>query len=409
MPPKRAVHEPPLRNHETRIARRRGHPRPSFAASIPTRRRDCGIQGFDRFPSKRAAPELWGGPGEGPPLRNRCRLARRGRILAPRRRDNPLWLSAPRPSAVIPAKAEIRGFAYDRPRRDNPSTPSELISHLPAFAVMGPSLERARIRRREGGGERMDFGKRMMTKAWAWVRAFVAPRRSRVVNSGEEEGLRNPGVVVQQRAVPEPPLHVLEAAFARRPRHNENNPVFDKIRQIHAFIPQIHAFFRQIQDPSERGKNIKSLKIKGLCEKEAPGGGISQGRGICPHLRASAPPRRERRDNPLWLPFAAYDANPSPKRAARAPPLRNRRQHRRRGRIYAPRLRVGEGAGRSPARARADGRIPPVQEAAPSSSGGAPPPLRSSTKGRSRSSGRGKTMVELFSVATSERVCRNLS
>ena len=37
-------------------------------------------------------------------------LARRGRILAPRRMDNPLWLSAPRPSAVIPAKAGIQGF-----------------------------------------------------------------------------------------------------------------------------------------------------------------------------------------------------------------------------------------------------------------------------------------------------------
>ena len=41
----------------------------------------------------------------------------------------------------------------------------------------------------------MDFGKRMTTKVrtWlAWVRAFFVPRRSRVVNSDEEEGLRVP-------------------------------------------------------------------------------------------------------------------------------------------------------------------------------------------------------------------------
>ncbi len=145
----------------------------------------------------------------------------------------------------------------------------------------------------------MGFGIRMMTKAWARVRAFVAPRRSRVVNSDEKEGLRNPGVVVRRRAARElwggaeegAPLRVSGAAFARRPRHDENNPIFDKIRQIHAFIPQIRAFIRQIQDPSERGKNIKSLKIKGLCEKEAPGEVISQGRGVCAHPPALAPRR----------------------------------------------------------------------------------------------------------------------
>ena len=150
---------------------------------------------------------------------------------------------------------------------------------------------------REGGGERMDFGKWMMTKARAWVRAFFAPRRSRVVNPDEEEELRNPGGVVRRRAVRESwggpdegsPLRVSGATRALRPRHNENNPVFDKIRQIHAFIPQIRAFFRQIQDPSERGKNIKSLKIKGLCDKDAPGLVISQGRGICPHSLAVFP------------------------------------------------------------------------------------------------------------------------
>ena len=112
----------------------------------------------------------------------------------------------------------------------------------------------------------MGFGRRMTAKARARVRAFFAPRRSRVVNSGAEEGLRKTGVVVQQRAVPEPPLHVLGAPRALRPRHDENDPVFDKIRQIHGLIPQIHAFFRQIQDPSEREKNINPLKIKRLWE-----------------------------------------------------------------------------------------------------------------------------------------------
>jgi len=256
----------------------------------------------------------------------------------------------------------------------------------------------------------MGFGKRMRTKARARVGAFFAPRRSRVVNSGEEEGLRNPGVVVRRGAARElwggpgegSPLRVSGAARARRSRHNENDPVFDKIRQI-------HAFFRQIQDPSEREKNIKSLKIKGLCEKEAPGGGISQGRGICPHLRALAPrnhPVGGVRERP-----AACGANPSPKRAARASRPYETVATAAVGGAYM-RPVCGSAAGwraQHAARARADGRIPPVQEAAPSSSGGAPPPLRSSTKGRSRSSGRGKTMVELFSVATSERVCRNLS
>ena len=93
----------------------------------------------------------------------------------------------------------------------------------------------------------MDFGKRMMTKAR--VRAFFAPRRSRVVNSGAEGGLRNPSFSRRPRIAGS-----AGATRALRPRHDENDPVFDKIRQIHAFIPQIHAFFRQIQDPPERGK-----------------------------------------------------------------------------------------------------------------------------------------------------------
>ena len=49
----------------------------------------------------------------------------------------------------------------------------------------------------------MDFGKRMTAKARARVRAFFAPRRSRVVNSDEEARLRNPGVVVRRRAARE--------------------------------------------------------------------------------------------------------------------------------------------------------------------------------------------------------------
>ena len=126
----------------------------------------------------------------------------------------------------------------------------------------------------------MDFGRRMMTKAWARVRAFVAPRRSRVVNSGEEEGLRNPSFSRRRRIAGS-----AGATRALRPRHDENDPVFDKIRQIHGLIPQIHAFFRQIQDPSERGKNTKSLKIKRLWEsRDARRGYFARPR----HLRASA-------------------------------------------------------------------------------------------------------------------------
>ena len=114
----------------------------------------------------------------------------------------------------------------------------------------------------------MGFGRRMTAKARARVRAFFAPRRSRVVNSGEEEGLRNPSFSRRRRIAGS-----AGAPRARHPRHNENDPVFDKIRQIHAFIPQIRAFFRQIQDPSERGKNINSLKINGLWESRGAGRG----------------------------------------------------------------------------------------------------------------------------------------
>ena len=175
-------------------------------------------------------------------------------------------------------------------RRDDPSALSESIAHLPAFAPVGPFRERARIRR-EGETANMGFGKRMMTKARARVRAFFAPRRSRVVNSGEKEELRKTGVVVRRRAACEPPLHVLEATRARRPRHNKDDAIFDKIRQIHGFIPQIRAFFRQIQDPSERGKNINLLKIKGLWESEGAGRGyFARPR----HLRASARTRASR-------------------------------------------------------------------------------------------------------------------
>ena len=92
----------------------------------------------------------------------------------------------------------------------------------------------------------MDFGKRMMTKAR--VRAFFAPRRSRVVNSGEEVGLRNPSFPRRRQGASRRPRIAGSAGAprARSPRHDENDPVFDKIRQIHAFIPQIHAFFRQL-------------------------------------------------------------------------------------------------------------------------------------------------------------------
>ena len=160
---------------------------------------------------------------------------------------------------------------------------------------------------REGGGERMGFGRRMMTKARAWVRAFFAPRRSRVVNSGEEVGLRNPSFPRRRQGASRRPRIAgsAGAARARRPRHNENNPVFDKIRQIHAFIPQIHAFFRQIQDPSERGKNIKSLKIKRLWESRGAGRGyFTRPRRLRASARTcSAPPsRRGRSGTPrrLW-------------------------------------------------------------------------------------------------------------
>ena len=157
----------------------------------------------------------------------------------------------------------------------------------------------------------MGFGRRMMTKARAWVRAFVAPRRSRVVNSGEEARLRNPSFSRRRQGASRRPRIAGSAGAARalRPRHDENDPVFDKIRQIHAFIPQIHSFIRQIQDPSERGKNVNSLKTKWLCDKDAPEGGISRGRGVCAHPPAFAPRRHPAggvRERP-----AACGANPS--------------------------------------------------------------------------------------------------
>ena len=114
----------------------------------------------------------------------------------------------------------------------------------------------------------MDFGKRMMTKAWARVRAFFVPRRSRVVNSGEEEGLRNPSFSRRRRIAGS-----AGAPRARHPRHNENDPVFDKIRQIHGLIPQIHAFFRQIQDPSEREKKYQITENKRVMRKSGAGRG----------------------------------------------------------------------------------------------------------------------------------------
>ncbi len=146
----------------------------------------------------------------------------------------------------------------------------------------------------------MGFGKRMTAKARAWVRAFFAPRRFRVVNSGEEEGLRNPSFSRRRRIAGS-----AGAARARRPRHNENDPVFDKIRQIHGLIPQIRAFFRQIQDPSERGKNIKSLKIKWLWKQRGTGRGyFARPRRLRASARTcSAPPsRRSRSETPrrLW-------------------------------------------------------------------------------------------------------------
>ena len=194
------------------------------------------------------------------------------------------------------------GGSRTAPTKPLPSPPGRR-AHLPAFAVMGSSRECARIRPETEGGERMDFGERMTAKARARVRAFVAPRRSRVVNSGAEGGLRNPGVVVRRRGASRNPRIAgsTGATRALRPRHNENDPVFDKIRQIHAFIPQIRAFFRQIQDPSEREKNIKSLKIKWLWKQ----GGAGRGYFARPRrLRASArtcsapPSRRGRSGTP---------------------------------------------------------------------------------------------------------------
>ena len=188
---------------------------------------------------------------------------------------------------------------------------------------------------RDGGRRRMGFGIRMMTKAWAWVRAFVAPRRSRVVNSGAEGGLRNPGVVVRRRGASRNPRIAgsTGATRARHPRHDENDPVFDKIRQIHGLIPQIRSFFRQIQDPSERGKNIKSLKINGLCEKAAPGGGISQGRGVCAHPPALAPRRhpaggvRERPAPPTKRTIAGLSAHAVKTGGSRAAPTNHETAH----------------------------------------------------------------------------------
>jgi len=152
------------------------------------------------------------------------------------------------------------GGSRTAPTKPLPSPPGRR-AHLPAFAPVGPSRECARIRR-EREVASMGFGKRLTAKA--------------------------------------------RATRARRPRHNENDPVFDKIRQIHAFIPQIYAFFRQIQDPSEREKNIKSLKIKRLWESRGTGRGyFARPRRLPAPARIFAPsPRNERP--------AAYDANSTP-------------------------------------------------------------------------------------------------
>ena len=180
-------------------------------------------------------------PPRVPPPSFRRRPESRGLIVFP---ENGRFTNRPYETVAVPARsprafARICGYGAFPRMRENPP--------------------------REGGGEPMGFGERMMTKARAWVRAFVAPRRSRVVNPGEEEGLRNPPFSPAGSAFRNPRIAgSAGAARARRSRHDENDPVFDKIRQIHGLIPQIHAFFRQIQDPPERGKNIKSLKIRGL-------------------------------------------------------------------------------------------------------------------------------------------------
>ena len=142
---------------------------------------------------------------------------------------------------------------------------------------------------RKGGGERMDFGKRVMARAWpARVGAFFAPRRSRVVNPGEEVGLRNPSFSHRRRGASRHPRIAGSAGAtrARRPRHNEKQSRF---RQNKMNSQLISSFIRLDRDPFEGGKrSIKSLKTKRLYEKEAPGEGVSRGRGICPHLPAFA-------------------------------------------------------------------------------------------------------------------------
>ena len=174
---------PSLRNHKTRIpAKRRAgriYASPTKEKSPPARRRHPRPS-FRRRPESRVLIAFFqNGRFANRPYGTVAVPARRGRILAPRsaglgddaargdcgnRRDNPGVPSirqgttsrrqrgfplrpAPPQNPVIPAKAGIQGLVCDRPRRDDSSAPSESIAHLPAFAPIGPSPERARIRR----------------------------------------------------------------------------------------------------------------------------------------------------------------------------------------------------------------------------------------------------------------------
>jgi len=72
----------------------------------------------------------------------------------------------------------------------------------------------------------------------------------------------------------------------------KTTPFSTKSDKFTALSRKFAPFFDKFKTLRSAEKNINLLKIKGLWESGAPGGGISQGRGICAHLPATALPAR---------------------------------------------------------------------------------------------------------------------
>ncbi len=115
MPSKRAVREPPLRNHKTAhglTGNARLPPRPRFR--IPAK---AGIQGFDCLPFKTGGSRIVGRPRGGAAPAKPSHPRGRGRIYAPRcgvprftrRRFNPVGVVRERPAA--PTKRTVAGLS----------------------------------------------------------------------------------------------------------------------------------------------------------------------------------------------------------------------------------------------------------------------------------------------------------